>query len=99
MPAAPLTFALAALASTAAAQAPASEQLLAARSDGSWQVIEAIHEQAPPLALVTGGLLIDEEEWTEAQEAAKAIAEAEAAAAAQRAFEQAVDAARREPRS
>ena len=98
MAAAPLIFALAVLASTAAAQAPEPEQLLAAHSDGSWQVLEAIHEQSPRLASVTSGLLTDEEEWTEAQNAAKAIAEAEAESAAQRAFEEAVDAARREPR-
>ena len=82
----------------AAVSAPAGEPL-AARGDGSWVVLEAIHEEPPPLAAVTGGLLIDEQRWAEARAEAEAVAEAEAEAAAQRAFEEAVDAARREPQS
>jgi hypothetical protein len=99
MPAAPLALFLAAFASATAAPAPAPDRPpLAADSGGGWRVTEAIHEELPPLASVTGGLLIDEEQWVEAREAARAIAEAEAEAAAERAFEEAVDAARREPR-
>ncbi len=83
----------------AAVSAPAERPPLAERSDGSWAVLEAMHEEPPPLALVTDGLLIDEQEWAEAQAGAEAVARAEAEAAARRAFEEAVDAARREPQS
>ena len=84
---------LLALAATTAAQ-PAEPPLLAARSDGTWLVIKAIHEEPPPLAAVTDGLVVDEEDRSEAR-----AAEGELEAAAQRAFEEAVDAARREPHS
>ena len=94
MPATTLLLLLGAVAST-----PAGEQPPAAQSDGSWLIPEAIAEDKPPLAEVTGGLLIDEQEWAEAQVEGEAVAEAEAEAAAQRAFEEAVDAARREPQS
>ena len=90
------SFVLAA-ALVSAAAAPEQPPLVA-RSDGSWLVTEAIHEDSPPLASVTRGLLIDEEERAEARRDYEAVAEAEQEAAARRAFEEAIDAARREPR-
>jgi hypothetical protein len=99
MPATPFILLLAAMATATAAPGPSPDRpLLAARNDGSWLVTEAIHEAPPPLASVTGGLLIDEEPPAEAREDYEAVAEAEEEAAAQRAFEEAIDAARREPR-
>lgn len=93
MPATALALFLAAV-SASAGERP----LLAAGGDGSWLVLEAIAEEAPPLDAVTGGLLIDEEKWAEASDAAREVAIFDLEEAARRAFEEAVDAARREPR-
>jgi len=97
MLAAPILFlAILAANGSAAADQANSEPVLRANADGSWTITRAIDEEPAPLAVATRGLVIDEEEWAEAQDAERGAAEAKDEAAVQRLFEEAVDSARRE---
>jgi hypothetical protein len=98
MPAASVMLSLASLALATAPQQPASEQpFLVAQADGTWSITEEIHEQGPALAVATDGLLIDEEEWAEAEQAEREHREMLDDEDFERAFEEAVDAERQEP--
>lgn len=96
MPALFVTLGLVSLALGAQPQpASSGRPILVAHADGSWEIGETIGEDGPALAVATHGLVIDDEEWLEAQ-AADDISETESEAAARRAFEEAVDVARQE---
>ena len=98
MPVLTALFALASLSATAPGQpSGASGAILVAEADGSWLITETIGESGAALAIATDGLLIDEEEWAEAQRADREQREAESDEALRRAFEEAADSVRREP--
>jgi len=98
MPAASFILALASLAVAGPEHQPSSSRpVLVAQADGGWSITEKIPENGPTLAVATEGLLVDEEEWAEAQWAERERRELDEDEAYRRAFEEAVDAARREP--
>ncbi|HWT14058.1 MAG TPA: hypothetical protein VN231_14990 [Allosphingosinicella sp.] len=70
-----------------------ADSAMIAHGDGSWSVTRPIAEPPVPIEAATGGLIVEEEEGE-----AEKIGEVEADEAADRAFEEAVDQARREER-
>ncbi len=90
----PFLFILAASAS-AGVQAPSADRpLLVAEANGDWAILEDVREAPLRLAYHTDGLVTDEDR--RAANEADRLAEAEAEENAQRAFEEALDAARRD---
>ena len=81
------------------AQAPAqAAPLLVAHADGSWEITRAIEEEAPALAFATDDLLTDEPDFGSGPLTRDALREAELDEQAEDAFEEAIDAARRDER-
>ena len=85
----------------APAGAPPAEKaqaapLLVAHADGSWEITRAIEEEAPLLAFATDDLLVDEPDFGFGPLTRDALREAELDEQAEDAFEEAIDAARRD---
>jgi hypothetical protein len=73
---------------------PQAEPLIVRNADGSWTITRAIEEPAPQLSLATDALLIDEPDFAAAPR--EALRDEEIDQQAEDAFEEAVEAARRD---